>query len=544
MKYLAVTLKVNQNMSLIIKKFEQWISGKRIVQYEIYHPITKKKLNLSICNTEKIDIYIPIKLNNSTKKLYQDLQSYGYNLFNINDPFYNDICSPYKTQNGTDILLSDRKNDYFNNNYSTCQFNCQYSSYDIKYELIKCECAVIIDDINIKDINKFSKKIYKSFYDVLKYSNYKILKCYKLVFKLEYFKKNIGNFIIISYFIIYISMIVIYIIKDNSKLTENILKIINIKFKNNKEKIINFPPIKRKTVVINSNEILEINQKKRRKSAILKQKIKNKRDIKSYISSNQKIIDIENENSKNNYIAKANNLIKDNKDKDEIYYNYNNLDDLDLDNLTYEKAIEFDKRTLYLFYISKLKKKHLIIFTFLSCNDYNLISIKISRFLFLLSTNMTMNVIFFFDSSMHKIYLDYGKYNFIQQIPQILYSSISVLIIEILISSLSFTDVYIEEARQIKSYDKNKFKEIIKKSKIKLIIFFIITFIFFAFYWYLISAFCAVYNNTQIIYIKDFSVSFSLGLIYPFAIQLCLSFVRLFALKKNTKIRKLLFKIC
>ena len=53
---------------------------------------------------------------------------------------------------------------------------------------------------------------------------------------------------------------------------------------------------------------------------------------------------------------------------------------------------------------------------------------------------MSMNVIFFFDISMHKIYLDYRKYNFIQQIPQIIYSSIVSLCIEILIGILIFTD--------------------------------------------------------------------------------------------------------
>ena len=44
--------------------------------------------------------------------------------------FYQDICTPYKTKNRTDILLSDRKNDYYNsNNTSICQENCEYSSY-------------------------------------------------------------------------------------------------------------------------------------------------------------------------------------------------------------------------------------------------------------------------------------------------------------------------------------------------------------------------------------------------------------------------------
>ena len=175
-----------------------------------------------------------------------------------------------------------------------------------------------------------------------------------------------------------------------------------------------------------------------------------------------------------------------------------------------------------------MKSKHLIIYTFFSCYDYNLVYIKVSRFLFLICTSMAMNVIFFFDSSMHKIYMDYGKYNFIQQIPQIICSSLVSLIIEILIGILSYTDKNIYQIRQIEKFSIDKLKEILKAIRIKLIIYFVVTFLFFAFYWYLISSFCAVYTNTQKIYLKDFATSFSLGLIYPFAIQLCFAFLRIF----------------
>ena len=97
-------------------------------------------------------------------KLYNDLKDSGYDLFNINDPFYNDLCSPYKSENGTDVLLSDRKNDYYNNNYTTCQTNCEYSSFNSEYKFLKCECKVIVDDIDVNNLNKLKKKVIKNFY--------------------------------------------------------------------------------------------------------------------------------------------------------------------------------------------------------------------------------------------------------------------------------------------------------------------------------------------------------------------------------------------
>ena len=40
----------------------------------------------------------------------------GYDLFNLNDSFYNDICSTYTTEDGTDHSLLYRKNIIYNNN--------------------------------------------------------------------------------------------------------------------------------------------------------------------------------------------------------------------------------------------------------------------------------------------------------------------------------------------------------------------------------------------------------------------------------------------
>ena len=116
-----------------------------------------------MCEADSLDLYIPVQIDDKLANLYDDLKSSGYDLFNIDD-----LCSPYKSENGTDVLLSDRKNDYYNNNYTTCQSNCQYSSFNSEYKFLKCEYKVVMDDIDVKNINILSKKIYKNFYDILK----------------------------------------------------------------------------------------------------------------------------------------------------------------------------------------------------------------------------------------------------------------------------------------------------------------------------------------------------------------------------------------
>ena len=385
------------------------------------------------------------------------------------------------------------------------------------------------------------------------------MKCYKLVFNIAYFKRNIGNFLVMAFFGVYIIFLIIYIIKGITPIKKEIMKIISNKFNNvkinnlenssefKKDDKNNFPPKKKKAIKKYNDISLTriLNSKKTKSNKIKTDKSNNKiilnkfdnslenndNNLKSNISNtNKNILDLleKNKISKKEKLKDQLNINKNNK-----YINLNNLEDLELNNLSYKKALIFDKRTIFQIYWSKLKKKHLLIFTFLSQNDHNLIYIKIDRFLFLISTTMAMNIIFFFDSSMHKIYLDYGKYNFIGQIPQILYSSLLSLLIEFLINFLSYTDINIYQIMKMKKYDLEQVKSVLKRIKIKLLTFFLLTFLFFSFYWYLISAFCAVYNNTQIIFLKDFISSFCVGLLYPFAVQFCFASLRIISLKKR-----------
>ena len=75
--------------------------------------------------------------------------------------------------------------------------------------------------------------------------------------------------------------------------------------------------------------------------------------------------DITNHKSKSkNKIKKINSLI----------YKFNNDE---LNSLKYEDAIEFDKRAYFEYYMSLIRQKQLIIFSFFNKNDYNLFSIKL-----------------------------------------------------------------------------------------------------------------------------------------------------------------------
>ena len=88
------------------------------------------------------------------------------------------------------------------------------------------------------------------------------------------------------------------------------------------------------------------------------------------------------------------------KDSNNLYENNNDninntkvfiYNDYEINSLTYEKALKIDKRTYFEYYISLLKMKHPLIFTFYTRNDYNSYIIKICLFLFSFSLSITIN---------------------------------------------------------------------------------------------------------------------------------------------------------
>ena len=154
---------------------------------------------------------------------------------------------------------------------------------------------------------------------------------------------------------------------------------------------------------------------------------------------------------------------------------------------------------------------------------------------------LVLNVFFFSDESMHNLYKSGGTYNFFEQFFQMFISTSASQLLQIFLNYFTMTDIYYY---RIKNLDKNsvykvKVLSIINCIKFKLIIFYIFALILFLFYWYAVSTFCAVYVNTQKIFITNSILSFILGLLYPFIIYFIPAEPRLLSFtakrKKNLK---------
>ena len=246
-----------------------------------------------------------------------------------------------------------------------------------------------------------------------------------------------------------------------------------------------------------------------------------------------------------NITIKNNIALKKEEKKIKIDKNFMKLNDYELNNLPYKDALKSDKRAFIQFYLSLIKTKHILMFTFCPARDYNSRTIKIYLFFLSFAMYCSVNALFFNDATMHKIYEDGGAFNIIYQIPQILYSSIISSILSAFLKTLSLSEsniLDIKHESNIKALD-NKKKQILKCLYYKFMSFFIISFILLIFFWYYLACFCVVYKNTQTHLLKDTTISFGLSMLYPFGIYLLPGTFRIPALRAKKKNRETIYKI-
>ena len=541
---LRATFRNNDPKPLIIIKYGVVSdnTSEKTLQYEVYDPDTYHKMNLSICYDTDVNLYMRIPLSDDTANVLKNMIEQGYNPFDINDKFYREICTPYDSENGTDVLLDAREEYYYSTiNSLQCPENCHTTSYDLDSKYLKCECEVYDDDITLNLKHITGDNIGDSFHSTLKNSNWKVMICYNLVFNFKIFCHNYGSILSLIFFLIYVGFIVLFIIKGIEPLQIVISKIMFEEKSDNKDSEVN----------LNSPKDSQINKRtKKKKKSKKKVRIKlyppkksNSRNqnngitiIKDSISVNESK-KLKSEKLLTNVDKVKNDLNKSKKVKEVTYTEIaeskkkkditkkkeekilGDLDDFQLNNLNYEDAVKYDKRSFLKTYWSVLLREHLLIFTFMTWKDYNLFYIKIDRFLVLICTQMTMNGLFFSDESMHKSN-KIDNYNFVQQLPKIIFSLITTHIIEVALCYFSMTDKTIYLIKELSKEKENESKIIdeTKCMKKKLISFYVITFLLFLFYWYFISAFCAVYQNTQKIFLLDSFISIIVEFIDPFFI--------------------------
>ena len=526
---------INKNDSLIIVQMD--INRKdqltNQVEYQFFFS-NGTEINLSLCKDIKINLILNVNITsiNNLDKAKDIFNKNGYDIFNSNDSFYNDICTIYTSENKTDLTLKDRKKIIYEN-YSFCEENCTFIGYNFEENTVNCSCDVkneVNEDYSQFNINQFSKKVFNVFSE----SNFKVIKCYKLVFSIYNLKKNFGSHIIISLGIIQLIYIFLFIKNPDNEnnIYANLLKSKKEFYKKNDDNSVNKqlnPQNKNKissfqinkTPIESNNEIIE------------------KKDFEKYVNI---VINNYKKNEQNTIFKyKSNNILTSSKKINESFTNNNKIKEKEeikytekqMNKFSYEEAIKYDKRDFIDYYTDKLKYEQTFIFTFFTKADNNNKNIKIILFIFYITMFISFNALFFSDSNISHINKKSGKYDFLYFLPKSIVSSLCCALINSLLKLFALNN-----HKRFKNL--NEYIEYKKNKKIKLIIFFILQFIFFFSFWYFTSAFCIIYHNTQKHLIKDSIVSFFISMILPFFLVIISGMFRIIGIKKKNKV---LFKI-
>ena len=530
--------------------------------YSLYDPISGKKLNgEAICNQERIVIeknmsYFFTGISDDDYNEMKSLIDQGINLFDPNDPFFNDVCFHFESPSKRDITLKDRILTFYPN-ISLCDPGCEYEGLNITTFTSKCLCR-FNDIINIdllKD-NLFIEENINQLIDIIANSNIEVFKCFKFTFK--YFNKSFGGYFIISATVICLAFTFIYYFrslkslenyireltnnyilflqeKDNEKLyssfNEKRINIINEdKMKDidnndlqnnidkNKENDIKIYSIKNKSIKfdnnsINSKNILN-NSNKNLKILINEKKIeKNKYDIsvnRNTINSKEIILNI---NLKNN-INIINNKISDGKKGINLITNLNDFFNdyltVPLDDLDFEDAIRKDHRSFFQFFCDSLIEKQMLLNVFCESEPLHPFSLKIMLLVLNIVLYFVVNGIFYSEDYISEIYHSENEEFFTffsRSINRFFYTTAVSIFISFLIDCFFYDEkkikgIFKREKENIPNlkYEINIFIKNVKKMYLSFIV--VIFFLYFIFWCYLLC-FNYVYPNTQNDWIKS-----------------------------------------
>ena len=530
---------INKNLSLIIFKIDYYSPGLLIpiIGYEIFHPENKSKLDLKHCKDILVELDIPVSIDE--EKLYK---------YDPNNEYYKDECIPSTSDNGTDIILNDRQNEYIVNNLSLCQNNCTFTGYEPDTKKALCDCEVKTKIVLISDIVDDPNKLSNNFTTIeSSSSNIVTMKCVYTLFTKGGLKSNIGSYILIFVILLFgVSSILFYkigyvmlencinniiceksnISEENGKKDLEIYKHYKVPSKNIKKK--------RKKNKMLSGKFTNLEYPPKKKSRKVKdstKKSENSSQSKLKLKDVQIFFNFQKKSSKKSSSKKP----KNNFENKQGTINMSNFNDFEMNSLTYGEALIYDKRTFAQYYISLLKTKHPILFSFVPIDDYNTMIIKVCLFFLSFCIYYAVNALFVTEETIHHIYENGGSYNFGYSLPLIMYSFIISHIFSTVIKNVFVSERNILQIKKEKSLNdaKNKVERVKRTIIIKYIIFFVLGILFLILFWYYLSSFGAVYQNSQVYLVKNTFFSFLVSLVYPFGINLIPCFIRMSSLNNN-----------
>ena len=529
--------------------------------FSFFHPLYAQKLDAEeICKEETIKV-----TQNLTSILKEDTEKYelqtflidqGINIFNMDDPFYTDLCYNFENPYDKDIPLSQRIKIIYPA-VSLCDEGCQMDGINLDNMTALCNCKFneIADNNMIKD-NALLNSVVGDVFDFVESSNILVMKCYKYMFK--DFSNSIGGMLSIASIAGSLVCSLIYFLIGRNQIKVYVYNIFE-NFMNFVEKIGfigSSPPPKRSVKNENFGEKLILNKNKKDINFNEEQKeINNKNDggnnfDNHYINEKRKIkiekpktdfydpkstyddllnfrknngkfmknkrdseqITLATDNKKKNKKIKKKldifSAIRQDKEYSKFFEEYlaTSLDDLE-----YDDAKILDHRTCCEYLKEILKKKQMIAFTFISSDPIKIRSMKIMLFILNIVLYFVVVGLFYNEDYINTLFnLDDKKEHFFSYITRSIDKFIYTTLVSIVIGYI--IDCFFVEESKIKGIFRRE-KDNLVQLKIEIVdfinnvlnkylslIIMLFVLLFIAFYYLL--CFNYVYPKTQIEWLK------------------------------------------
>ena len=541
------------------------------VEYKLVNSKTGEPIPMDVCEDNSILISYPLSsiLNNfptrnrKTRKLQESdeadildlnfrekfllgkelyLQDNEIDIFNYENKIYNDMCYPLEI-NGKNLILEDRFN-YLYPVFAFCEKNCKYNNTDFILERINCYCSA-------KDQIMLSRpfEYQKSEADVEKIKDNQKSTIFKCLSKISNLSKNLGFFYGLIIILVEIAMILLTLLYsykifnvrikrrfdingdekysindsiDNDNETENnevIEKNVETNDKKKKKKI-NNGPIKTTERNLKKNppkKVVATNDKND----------KNKKDIKKKVDTDKKgnangVINIKKTNknkdfeekiSSSNYPDMLNEkgTMDSIKDMDEESLFTLILSEEKLLRVDYEVALRKNKHEVLVIILTEILDKIYLLKSTWLLQKYEIFSLQFSLYALWHMCMISFLCLFYNNSMLHKIwtrenYPDMGYY--------LAFGFVVSIIVFVIYKGLTFlinNDIKIKEIEMTPRNNTNeiseKYSKMIKCSKIKLAIYYVLQFGLSIVFFLYLMVYCYLYSSTQTSLIESYLVA-------------------------------------
>ena len=494
--------------------------------------------------------------NNTNFELQLSLIEQGVDIFNLDSPFYKDLCFDFNNEEKRDIPLSMRVKKAFPD-MKLCEPGCRANGIQLPEKIARCDCSLndIANAAVIKD-NALLDGVIGQALDLINSSNIMVLTCYKYIFK--YFYRSIGGYITITLIIAHIISILIYFLVGLPKLKIYILSLTEKYLSFLKQKKINkgdFPPRKRslKNNVLENKMMNKSNKKvKINPSTIQKEGKIYKSKIQHFMTNNEDKKRKQKNPTRHNLLTNtkiklitSNDITIELKDKNEIKSNKSKLILLEEkkpktnkelidtekfdknnsnnkaffedylstypDDMEFDDALAKDNRKFGECFVENLKEKQMIAFTFFADEPIKIKIMKIILLILNINLYFVINGLFYSEEFITELYeINDDDENFFSYITRSIDKLIYTTLVSIIIGYI--VELFFVDEKKIKGIfkrEKNnacilkeeiiKFTKSIQKMYLAFIIFVSIILLISSYY---LLCFNYVYPKTQIEWIK------------------------------------------